>query len=155
MPYIVSYRKKSDQYTTYTLNVPDGSTELCDIDGVTYVSIPDGETLPEQEPEIADSVETVTLDETLRERIKKESIHCKIINERMVKKIRERYTQDDEFFLARIAAGMVIGMYELQPGEEDEIAQYKAYTEAVREWGRQQRALLGLERAPQEVSEES
>ena len=53
MPTIYKYQKISDAYTTYILAEPDYEllgledriTELCTIDGVTYVSVPDGITL--------------------------------------------------------------------------------------------------------------
>ena len=49
MPIIYKYQKISDAYTTYLLAEPDYEllgledriTELCTIDGVTYVSVPD------------------------------------------------------------------------------------------------------------------
>ena len=59
---IYSYTKHIDNITTKTLNAPEGSTELCTIEGVTYVTIPDGETLPEGQPQqIADSIEEVVV----------------------------------------------------------------------------------------------
>ena len=70
MPHIVSYQKQSDAYTVYQLAAPDGSTELCTIDGVTYVSVPD-EVLPEQPEQISASVvDPVTLTTVLRDAIK-------------------------------------------------------------------------------------
>ena len=70
MTHIVSYQKQSAAYTVYQLNAPEGSTELCTIDGVTYVSVPDDD-LPEQAAQISASiVNPVTLTTELREAIK-------------------------------------------------------------------------------------
>lgn len=72
------------------------------------------------------------------------SPHVELINHRIAEKIRDRYTIDDELYYARIAGGVSLGMYEAQPGELEELAEYKDYVESIRAWGRQQRALLGL-----------
>ena len=144
MPFIVSYQKQSDAYTTYTLLAPEGSTELCTLDGVTYVSVPDGD-LPVQPTEIAASVvDPVVLTTEMREAIKAASTHCQLIHERMEAKIRARYSLSDEQYFARIASGVALGMYTFEAGEQDALAAFAAYVEEVRQWGREQRALLGL-----------
>lgn len=145
MNYIISYQKVSDEYTTYELNAPDGSTELCTIDGITYVSIPEGEPLPDDQPEqIADSIETPVMTHELVEAIKAASPHARLIAQRMIDKIREHYSVDDEFFFARIAGGAGLGRYEIPESEQAELDAYQQHVESVREWGRQQRAALGL-----------
>jgi hypothetical protein len=53
------------------------------------------------------------------------------INRRVVEMIRARYSVDDEIKLLRIAPS-------------DETAAWNAYVEECRQWGREQRALLGL-----------
>lgn len=145
MTHIVSYQKQSDAYTTYTLLAPEGSTELCTIDGVTYVSVPDGAVLPEQPTQIAASVvNPVTLTTELREEIKTASLHCQLIHERMEAKIRARYSLSDEQYFSRIASGVALGMYAFETGEQDALVAFGTYVEEVRQWGREQRALLGL-----------
>ena len=145
MPFIVSYQKQSDAYTTYTLLAPEGSTELCTLDGVTYVSVPDDVALPEQPSQIADSiVNPVTLTTELREAIKSTSLHCQLIHQRMEDKIREKYSLSDEQYLSRIASGVALGMYTFETGEQDALVAFGTYIEEVRQWGREQRALLGL-----------
>ena len=145
MPFIVSYQKQSDAYTTYTLLAPEGSTELCTLDGVTYVSVPDDVALPEQPSQIADSiVNPVTLTTELREAIKSTSLHCQLIHQRMEDKIREKYSLSDEQYFSRIASGVAIGMYAFETGEQDELVAFGTYVEEVRQWGREQRAMLGL-----------
>jgi hypothetical protein len=147
MSSIVRYLKATDQWTTHTLATPpdSGCTELCTLDdGYTYVAVPDGVTLPEQPDEIAASVESVTITPELREAIKTASPHCRLISERMIDQIRARYSVDDELFYARIMIGAGAGLYELQAGEAEEVAAFKTHVETVREWGREQRAALGL-----------
>lgn len=147
MTTIYRYTKISNQYTTHTLATPtdSGCTELCTLDdGYTYVAVPDGVTLTEQPEEIAASVEAVTVTPELREAIKVASPHCRLISERMIEQIRARYSVDDELFYARIMIGAGSGLYEMQPGEIDEVAAFKTHVETVREWGRAQRDILGL-----------
>lgn len=144
MAHIVSYQKQSDVYTVYQLAAPDGSTELCTIDGVTYVSVPD-EALPEQPAQIAASVvDPVTLTTALREAIKAASPHCALIHERMEAKIRAQYSLSDEQYFSRIASGAALGVYTFEAGEAEALQAFGAHVESVRRWGREQRTLLGL-----------
>ena len=137
MPIIYKYQKISDAYTTYLLAEPDYEllgledriTELCTIDGVTYISVPDGITLPEQPEQI--TVEEVALTDELKAAIKSESPHVQLINERVVAKIREIYSLNDE-----------IKMIRLSPSAES--TAYNEYVEACRDWGRVAKARLGL-----------
>ena len=131
MPSIVAFRKVSDAYTVYSLNAPEGSTELCTLDGVTYTVIPDGAELGEQPEQIAASVESVTPDEVLRERICAASPHVALIRERVAAMIAKRYSITDEVKLLRTA-----------PSPEFE--SYNAYAEECRQWGRERKAELGL-----------
>lgn len=131
MAFIVSYQKHSTPYTIITLQHPEGCTELCTLDGTTYVSVPDATVLPEQPTEIADSVTEVTLTTELRERIKAESPHCQLIQQRVVERIRARYSIDDEIKLLRIAPSV-------------ETTAWNAFVEECRQWGRDERAKLGL-----------
>lgn len=152
MTTIISYKKTSDAYTIYELRMPDAQgtegeiycTELGTIDGLTYVSVPDGVTMPEQLPQVAATLQTVTLTPELRAQLKAASPHCALIAERMTQKIRARYSPDDEDFFARIGLGSVLGMYQLPPAEMAEIRAFGEFVEAVRQWGRTERAKLGL-----------
>ena len=137
MAKIYKYQKITDNYTTYSLVEPDYNlletedriTELCTIDGVTYVSVPDSITLPEQPEQI--TVEEVELTDELKESIKSASPHVQLINDRVVSKIREVYSLNDE-----------IKMIRLSPSAES--TAYNEYVEACREWGRVAKANLGL-----------
>ena len=153
MTSIVRYRIVSDALTTHRLkepNSPDATTprciELCTLDdGYTYVAVPVGVTLPEdQPPTVNASQETVPLTDALRGQILAASTHCQLISDRIVMRIRERYPLDEELFLNRIATGVANGMYEYQPGEEDEVIAFGLWAEECRQWGKQQRAALGL-----------
>lgn len=152
MTSIVSYQKTSDAHTTYELHMPDAQgdegniycTELGTIDGLTYVSVPDGVTLPEQLPQVAATLQTVKPTAELLAQLKAASPHCALISERMVQKIRAQYSIDDEMFFARIGVGVAVGMYQPTPGELAEMQAFGEFVEAVRQWGRAERAKLGL-----------
>ena len=137
MTKIYKYQKVQDAYTTYCIVEPDYNlletedriTELCTIDGITYVSVPDSITLPEQPEQI--TVEEVVLTDELKAAIKAASPHVQLVNERIVARIRERYSLNDE-----------IKMIRLSPSEES--AAYNEYVEECRAWGRVAKANLGL-----------
>lgn len=135
MAKIYSYTKQSDQHTTFLMEMPrdqDGQsvgTELCTLNGVTYVSIPDSVVLPAQRSEVAYQLETLTPE--LATQIKLESQHVQLINVRVAEKIASHYTLADEIKLLRTA-----------PSAEFEL--YNAHAEACRQWGRDEKAKLGL-----------
>lgn len=125
---------------TRELRFPEGErnerlgTELCTIDGVTYVSLPAGAMLPGGQPtEILASIQTLPtpLPDDLRDEIKAASPHVRLINERVRNAIAERYSLADEIKLLRTAPS-------------PEMQAYDAYAEECRAWGRAQKAALGL-----------
>ena len=130
MAQIISYTKRHNQYTVITLNAPEGANELCTLSGVTYVSIPDATTLPEQPAEL-DDIAVVTVTDELRQVICTASPHVALINQRVRDKIAEAYPLHEEIKLLRMA-----------PSPEFEV--YNYHVEACREWGRQQKSDLGL-----------
>lgn len=102
------------------------------MDGITYVSLPDGAALPSEQPEaIAASVAAATLTDALRDAIKATSPHVRLINERVREAIAERYAIADEIKLLRTAPSA-------------ECIAYNAYAEECRAWGRSEKAKLGL-----------
>lgn len=151
MTTIYSYQKVSTPYTVIQAVLPDSAvvndelhcTELCTIDGITYLSVPDGVTLPEQPTEI--ELKPVTLSPELREQIKAASPHAQLISERMIQKIRAQYSIDDEMFFARIGVGAANGMYTPTAGEMADMQAFGEFVESVRQWGREERAKLGLD----------
>lgn len=145
MATIYQYRKEhtpGPNGTTVAHRNTDASeiVELATIDGLTYISLPDGVTLPEQ-PVV---LEVVVLDQAVREQIKAASPHSKLIGQRMIDTIREAYSIDDEMYFARIGVGAANGMYLPSQSEMEEMATFGAFVEGVREWGRSERAKLGL-----------
>lgn len=94
--------------------------------------------------QIADTITLVTLTPELRDRIKAVSPHCQFIDARMQDKIRARYSAEDEMYFARIGTGVALGVYAFEPGEEAALLEYGAHVESVRQWGRDERAKLGL-----------
>lgn len=117
-------------------------TELCTLDGVTYVAVPAALTLPVQPAEI--TTEAVTLTPELKVAIKAASPHVALISERMIQKIRGAYSIDDEMFFARIGVGAATGMYVPTGDELADMQVFGLFVEDVREWGRDERAKLGL-----------
>lgn len=151
MATIVRYKKAQDAYTTYQLQLPDSQglddqircTELATLaDGYTYVSVPDAVMLPDQPEQI--TVEPVTLTPELREALKAASVHCELITQRIEDKIRARYSLNDEQYFARIASGAALGIYTMESGEHDALVAFGEHVEACRQWGRTERAQLGL-----------
>ena len=110
------------------LETEERITELCGIDGETYVSVPDSITLPEQE---FVTVEPVVLDDVLKAKIVAASPLFANIKGRVVDKIREVYSVNDEIKMLRI-------------GPSEETVAYNDHVEACRAWGRGQKAVLGL-----------
>lgn len=147
MPAIARYQPVSDAYTTFRVSGPDGDigfsmTELCEIDGWRYISVPDDVT-PFIPPQIV-SYEIASLDDTARAMIRAASPHAQLIAQRVIDKIRAKYTLDDELYFARIAVGALQGTYQFQDGEQALVAQYQIDVEAAREWGRLEREKLGI-----------
>lgn len=106
--------------------------ELCTIDGVTYVSVPDDADLPIHQPdEIVDTVQPVVMNDDLRELIKSQSMHVQLIDERVKAKIAERYSITDE-------------IKQLRSAPSDEFDEYAEYAESCRAWGQEQKSMLGL-----------
>lgn len=135
---IIAYRKYITEAVTRELRLPESAdqsalgVELATVDGITYVSLPDGVGLPDnQPPEIADSIAEVVLTADLRAAISAASPHVQLINERVSARIAKAYSIGDEIKLLRTA-----------PSPEFDL--YNAYVEDCRAWGREQKAMLGL-----------
>ncbi len=138
MSTLISYQKHIDALITRELSLPQDEShqrlgqEIATVDGITYVSLPDGVALPVDQPdEIAASIQTVTLSDALREAIKAASPQVRVINALVAEKIAEQYSLADEIKLLRTAPSA-------------EFDAYNAHAEACRAWGRAQKAALGL-----------
>ena len=145
---IYAYTKVETPYTTiqmalpYEMDAENQCTELCTLDGVTYVSVPDSVTLPDQPAELTITEATITPE--LRDQIKAASPHVALIAKRMEQQIRERYSLSDEQFFSRIGVGVALGAYTFGVGEQDALLAFGAWVESARQWGRDERAKLGL-----------
>jgi hypothetical protein len=58
--------------------------------------------------------------------------------------IRDAYPLEDELKYARIGVGAAMGMYQPTSDEVQGMTVFGAHVESVRQWGRDQRAALGL-----------
>lgn len=116
--------------------------ELCTIDGTTYLSVPTGYVLAEQPAEINFTPTVIT--DTLREVIKFNSRAVQLITDEVQKRIRQKYTLEDEQYFARIGVGAALGVYVLLEGEQEALMTFGAYIEECRQYGKAKRAELGL-----------
>lgn len=123
-------------------NDTNDGRELADVDGWRYVHFPDTATVPQQHTEI--QWQAVTLDPALKDQIKAASRPVKLIADAMQQRIRDVYSVEDEAFFARIGVGVALGAYAFQTGEQEALLAFGAYVESVRQWGRDERAKLGL-----------
>jgi len=138
---ILKYQKATDEYTTYALVEPDHvdgaprATELCVIGDETYAHIPDDMVLPQQPANLEVGMETIVLTDELRAELKALSPHVRLINTRVVEKIREKYTTDDELKMHREFA---------QNGSTPTTQAYMDHVAASRVWGVAEKAKIGL-----------
>lgn len=101
--------------------------ELATINGVTYCSV--NADLPPQPSEI--TVEVVDVTQAVKDEISAASPQVRLINEQVKQMIANQYSIENEIKLLRTA-----------PSEEFDV--YNAFVEDCRDWGRTQKALLGL-----------
>lgn len=139
MAKIYQYQKISDHFTEYRVS-GEGVTELCTLDGTTFISVA-GE-LPVHDSRLI--VTEATLTDELRNQIKAASVHVALITSRMQERIRAKYSLEDEAYFSRIGVGVALGAYTFQPGEQDALLAFGAFVETVRQWGRDEKAALGL-----------
>ncbi len=151
MPTLIAYQKHITAAITRELLLPLDAdhqplgTELATVAGITYVALPAGAVLPADQPaEIAASIQTLTPDAATLTAIRAASPHCKLIDERMRDQIRSVYALEDELKYARIGVGASMGMYTPTADELLAMAAFGQHVEAVRQWGRDERAKLGL-----------
>lgn len=151
---MIAFRRVVTPIYTHTLRLPDATQgqqagqELATLpDGRTIVALFEGFTLPTDQPdEIAASIEVLpaVLPDALKAQIKAASPTVNLIGARMLQKIRDAYSAEDEAYFARIGVGAALGAYTFGAGEQAELLAFGAFVEAVRQWGRVERAKLGL-----------
>ena len=117
--------------------------DLCFYEGFRYVSIPT-EVQFEVPEEISQSWIEVVLNEASSEALKKECFIVKIINDRLIEKIRKKYSLNDELYYARITSGSLLGTYIMANDEEQMIAQYQVDIENYRAQAKAERIELGF-----------
>jgi hypothetical protein len=145
MPTIYSYQKYIDNFTTRYIKLPESlelhgqiGTELAVLNGLTYVCLPDGYTLPVDQPvEIASSIVAVKLTPELSAAIAAASPHVALIRTRVKDKIAEKYTLTDE-------VGMLRGKAQAPSATNSTFDKYNTFVELVRAWGEAEKAKLGL-----------
>jgi hypothetical protein len=133
MPYY-KFQKVVANGTTYRFVHPNTegeqlSTELATINGFTYVHVKEGAELPEQHPQTGVVEITPSVEEM--EAIKESSHLVRNINNTVQDKIAERYSMADEIKLLRTHPSV-------------EFDAYNAYVEECRQWGREQKANIGV-----------
>ena len=150
MATIYQYQKIIDQYTTHTLHEPDYEQlesadriiELCTIDGITYVSVPDTVDLPKQPADIAKTLKVVSLTDDLKKQILDQSPIIAYIDIKVREKITVDVEQSQELRLLRNEMNRI--------REAMSIADEAGYKEindkilAHRQWGTQEKEKLGL-----------
>jgi len=136
MTSIIKYRKVIADGTTYQLVEPDYAdgadrcVEIATVAGATYVAVPATATLPPQPKQI--TVTPVTLTPDLNANLKAASPHVRLINSRVVERIRERYSADDEIKLVWMKTG-------------PDVDAYRAYVSECVAIGSAAKAVLGLQ----------
>ena len=116
--------------------------ELAEVADWYYVFVPDTAVLPAQPDGI--NWQLVTLTDALKDQIKTACRPCHLIADRMQQMIRGAYSLEDEQYFSRIGVGAALGAYVFQAGEMDALLAFGAHVEAVRQWGRDRRAEIGL-----------
>ncbi|MBT4876356.1 MAG: hypothetical protein HON48_14260 [Desulfobacula sp.] len=135
---ILKYQKIIDDYTTRTLIEPHYQedaqriTELCTIGDDTYVHVPDSMVLPEQPFDMDVTMESIVLTDEMRAEISAVSPHMRLINTRVVEKIRKKYSENDEMKMLR------------QLAQGAECQEYIEHIESCRAWGRTEKEKIGL-----------
>jgi hypothetical protein len=134
------YRKMSTPYTTITIDLPEGSFEHGEIDGLTYISIPDSTILnpPEEITTLKDisklnATQKTEYDTVILKKLKKLSMHNQLINDRVVLKIEEKYSTNDQIKILR--------------RKEKDLATFTemdTYIEECRAWGDLEKAKMGF-----------
>jgi len=130
---ILKYQKITDKYTTYTINddVENRITELCTIDGDTYISVPDDFVFSDQPKQI--KIVPITMTDDLRKQIEEKSPHIQLIKQRVREKIKDKYSIEDEIKIIR---------NKINGTKTEEYTEYNKYVEDCIQEGNTQKAKL-------------
>jgi len=145
---LYSYTPLIADGTTYQMTLPETDPpcqEIARIDGVAYVSVPPGVTLPTQPAQIAATVALVVLDAALRAAIKAVSPHCRLIKDRGHQRIVDSgYGLEDQRKLDRLIGASGDGLITRTAAQQVVVADYLAANLAADAWASEQYAALGL-----------
>jgi len=134
---IIAYTKVIDTVTTKQLDVSgiDGAVELCEIKGITYVSVPDAVKVEEKisMQDAAIEAKALVIDEKLKSEIREASYVVTFIKQQVRDRIRQKYALEDELKLLR-----------LRDKDAEAWAAYDAYVEECRAWGEAEIQKLGI-----------
>lgn len=112
----------------------EGITEICEIDGLTYIAVPDG--IKVEVPIAIKDLKEAVISPDLVTQIKLESPHIRLINKRVNEQIREKYPLEEELQILRCRGK--------DASANAEFAIYDSYVETCRAWGKGEREKLGL-----------
>lgn len=134
MPSIYSYQKVTGESIVFPKDASGNQmgAELCTLGGITYVSIPDGYTLPAQPSGITATQESLPLATALHDSICAASPYVAQINQAVRAKIAQKYDLADEIRALRLGVN------------DAGWSAYNSFVESCRSWGASQKALLGL-----------
>ena len=155
MPSLIAYRKHVTAMLTHDIVLPastDGepvAQELATLpDGRTVAALFNGAELDAeaQHAEVASTIEQLPqpLPSDLRDQIREASPHVRLINTQTQDRIRAKYSAEDEMKFSRIGTGQALGIYKMSDSEKLALAEFGAYLEECRQWGKEKRAKFGL-----------
>jgi hypothetical protein len=157
---IYSYTKITDEYTTYTVVEPDYKkgddrvTELCTIDDLTYISVPDGVTLPEQFEQVQKTLKEVVPSKELKDKIRQVSVHYRLINERIKDILPKMKPEEGRYFMLSFSPTKMevekakYGISDTVKNLKESLTPYMkesvGYEQEIEQLGVEQKAKLGL-----------
>ena len=149
---IIKYQKYIDALVTREVLLPVDNTgnnvgvELATIGGITYISLPEGTSLPANQPnEIAASIMPVVLDSPLRAAIKADSPLCALIKARRAVAVSNAgYDESDQKALQLAGIGVGIGFLQPDDPRITAVLQYASVCKAADEAAAAAYTAIGL-----------
>ena len=138
---IYRYQPIYEKHTRIDANLPENaiihlsSDQLVNFDNYQYVAF-EGD-IPEQPKGIV--LEEVTLTTELQEKLRKYSSHWKRYKERIVEKIREKYSIDDELNIINTK-----NLATKTTDDKSKISEYNNYVKSIKDYYANYKASLGI-----------
>ena len=135
------YQPIFDEYTRTDANLPENaiihlsSDQLVNFDNYQYVAF-EGD-IPEQPKGI--KLEEVVLTAELKEKLRKNSSHWQRYKERVIEKIREKYSLDDELNIIHTK-----NLGTKTTDDKAKISEYDNYVQSVKDYYAKYKANLGI-----------